>query len=234
MREAPAPLLGQLLREQAALADQLQAARDIVLESPRTPRRQRLAGMLIVVLELRDLLLASELDLDALQVASRPTRAALAEMRARAATRWPTTRRRWPTRCCSAARPTRRDRPPRTSSPAIRLDDDRRAAGAAGGRRRRPRMLARGLASRIGHINDEVLRLSALARGDAEPDLAVVRANWQMFVSPTDWSLRALPRAVALGRAAAAPRDPRGAGHRHRLRDRACCCPGARTTTGSC
>jgi len=50
--------------------------------------------------------------------------------------------------------------------------------------------VGRGLASRIGHINDEVLRLSAMARGDAEPNLAVVRANWQMFVSPTDWSLR--------------------------------------------
>ena len=52
-----------------------------------------------------------------------------------------------------------------------------------------PAVLARGLASRIGHINDEVLRLVGLARGEIEPDLAVVRANWQMFVSPTDWSL---------------------------------------------
>ncbi len=51
-------------------------------------------------------------------------------------------------------------------------------------------MLARGLASRIDRINDEVLRLSAMARGDAEPNLAVVRANWQLFVSPTDWSWR--------------------------------------------
>ena len=67
VREVPAPLLGQLLGEQAALANQLQATRDIVLESPRTPRRQRLAGMLVTVLELRDMLLASELDLDALK-----------------------------------------------------------------------------------------------------------------------------------------------------------------------
>ena len=43
VREVPAPLLGQLLREQAALADQLQATRDIVLESPRTPRRRAAA-----------------------------------------------------------------------------------------------------------------------------------------------------------------------------------------------
>jgi hypothetical protein len=68
IRDTPAPVLGQLLREQAALADQLQATRDIVLESPRTPRRQRLAAMLVIVLEMRDQLLASELDLDALRM----------------------------------------------------------------------------------------------------------------------------------------------------------------------
>jgi len=51
-------------------------------------------------------------------------------------------------------------------------------------------MLARGLANRVGHINDETLRLIALARGEAEPDLAVVRAAWQMFVSPITWSWR--------------------------------------------
>lgn len=97
VREIPASLLGRLLREQAALADQLQAARDIVLESPRTPRRQRLAGMLMTVLELRDLLLASELDLDALK--AHPGHAAtLVEMRA-SSKNWPMTRRRSPTRC---------------------------------------------------------------------------------------------------------------------------------------
>ncbi len=51
-----------------------------------------------------------------------------------------------------------------------------------------PHALARGLADRVGHINDEALRMNALARGEAPPDLAVVRASWQMFVSPTAWS----------------------------------------------
>src|SRR5690606_4409367 len=54
----------QMMREQAVLAEQLQAARDLLLESPRTPRRQQLAAMLINILEIRDHLLASELDLD--------------------------------------------------------------------------------------------------------------------------------------------------------------------------
>jgi uncharacterized membrane protein YccC len=53
-----------------------------------------------------------------------------------------------------------------------------------------PSVLVRGLAQRIGAINDELLRLAALARGEREPDLAAVRANWQVFVSPTAWSLR--------------------------------------------
>ena len=192
VRETPAPVLGQLLREQAALADQIQATRDIVLESPRTAHRQRLAGMLIVVLEMRDQLLASELDLDVLQ--SQPAHArALAEMRrvleeladATAALADSLLLGRYPDRV--------RDR--RDELMAIRVADEAGPGAAATGPT--AALLARGLASRIGHMNDEVLRLSALARGEREPDLAVVRANWQMFVSPTAWSwapLRALWR----------------------------------------
>jgi uncharacterized membrane protein YccC len=51
-------------------------------------------------------------------------------------------------------------------------------------------LLARSLASRVGHIHEEVHRLFALVRGEAPPDLAFVRTMWQMFVSPTAWSWR--------------------------------------------
>ena len=191
IRDTPASLLGQLLREQAALADQLQATRDIVLESPRTPRRQRLAGMLVIVLEMRDQLLASELDLDALR--AHPSHAqALVEMRRILEELADETTgladallmRRHPAAVA--------DRRPRLAAIHVTADDEdthgQMGPSAA--------MLARGLASRIGHINDEVLRLAAMARGDAEPNLAVVRANWQLFVSPTDWSLRHAIRAA--------------------------------------
>lgn len=189
VRDTPAPLLGQLLREQAALADQLQATRDIVLESPRTPRRQRLAAMLVIVLEMRDQLLASELDLDTLR--AHPSHAeALIEMRTvleelaaeTTALADALLMRRHPEAVA--------DRRPRLAAIHVSADDS--ASNRLGGGHIGPTaaMLARGLASRIGHINDEVLRLSAMARGDVEPNLAVVRANWQMFVSPTDWSLR--------------------------------------------
>ncbi len=185
VREVPASLLGQLLREQAALADQLQAARDIVLESPRTPRRQQLAGMLMTVLELRDLLLASELDLDALR--SHPSHApALGEMRCILEELAEDTMALADALLLGRQSAELTDRRPRLT--AIRVDED--SVPNQGYTGPTPAMLARGLASRIGHINDEVMRLSAQARGDREPDLAVVRASWRVFVSPTQWSWR--------------------------------------------
>jgi uncharacterized membrane protein YccC len=185
IRETPAPLLGRLLREQAALADQLQATRDIVLESPRTPRRQRLAAMLVIVLEMRDQLLASELDLDALK--SHPAHAeALIEMRRVLEELADETTALGDSLLVGRQPEAVANRRPRLAS--IHLPAEEHLAHGMPGPN--AAMLARGLASRIGHINDEVLRLYAMARGDTEPNLAVVRANWQMFVSPTDWSLR--------------------------------------------
>ena len=182
LRESPPNAQGQLLAEHAALADQLQSARDIVLESPRTPRRQQLAGMLVVVIEVRDHLLAAELDLDALKSDVAHTEA-LAQMRQ--------VLRELALEVTDLAdalllgrRPEKpSDRRPRLA--ALSLPADAAAEGAGPS----PALLARALADRIGHINDEVRQMVALTRGEAQPDLAVVRANWQMFVSPTTWSL---------------------------------------------
>jgi uncharacterized membrane protein YccC len=187
IREQPAPLLGLLLRQQAALADQLQAARDIVLESPRTLRRQRLAGMLVTLLEMRDQLLASELDLDTLksQAGHAPVLAGMRrvlEALADALTdladalllgRLP-------------AQPP--DRRPQLA--ALRLPEDAGAQAGTDADAPSPAVLARGLANRIGHLNDELLRLVALARNESPPNLTVVRNSWHMFVSPTAWSWR--------------------------------------------
>jgi len=185
IREVPPSLMGQLLRQQAALADQLQATRDIVLESPRTPRRQRLAAMLLTVLEVRDQLLASELDLDVLR--SQTDHApALIEMQHVLEALADDTVALADALLLGQKPDAIVDR--RAQLTALYLQDDNaepyRRAGPT------PVMLARGLASRIGHINDEVLRLTAISRGELAPDLAVVRANWQMFVSPTAWSWR--------------------------------------------
>jgi uncharacterized membrane protein YccC len=176
------PLIGLVLRQQAALTDQLQASRDLVLESPRTPRRLVLAGMLLQLLEMRDHLVACELDLDALRTWP-PQRALLAQLqqalhaqadgldavadallRGRRPPPW------------SAPRPT----PPEAADPA--------AAGPEADAAR----LAQGLVDRVGHLHDELQRLTALARGDRAPDAEIVRSNWQLFTSPTRWSWQPL------------------------------------------
>jgi uncharacterized membrane protein YccC len=176
-------LLGRLLAQQAALADQLQAARNIVLEAPRTPRRQQLVGMLMQVLELRDHLVACELDLETLKEHGPPPvlDALHAELDrladqvdaigdALALGRLPD------------VLPGPRQLPPSL--------DDAQDAGPAPADAPAVHLLARALVSRVGHIHEEVQRLARLARGEVAPDLAVVRTMWQMFVSPTGWSWR--------------------------------------------
>lgn len=61
LRENP---LRALMSEQAALADKLQTARDLVLDLPSSPRELRLTGMLIAAVRLREQALACELELD--------------------------------------------------------------------------------------------------------------------------------------------------------------------------
>ncbi|WOI44650.1 FUSC family protein [Acidovorax sp. BLS4] len=182
----PAPALaGALLHRQAALAEQLQAARNIVLESPRTPRRQRLAGMLLLVLEMRDHLLACELDLDTLKAhpGHAPVVVGLRDVLHHVADEME----RLADAMLIGRRPTAfADHRPHLA--ALRWDEVPQPQPGPESANPSPRLLARGLADRIGHINDEALRMIALARGEAEPNLAVVRANWQMFVSPTAWS----------------------------------------------
>ncbi|MEO8936975.1 MAG: FUSC family membrane protein, partial [Burkholderiaceae bacterium] len=181
----PSEPIGRLIRDQAGLADQIQGARNILLESPRTKRRQQLAGMLIGMLEMRDHLLASDLDLDKLVANPGPadvlstlreTLFALATEIERLADSFFAGRQ--PEGFASHR--------PRLAKLEWQLD----AAPEPQSGQPTPAILARGLADRIGHIDDEALRLIALARGDAPPDLAVVRATWQMFVSQTSWSWR--------------------------------------------
>ena len=204
---APALLTGQLLLRHAALADQLQTARDIVLEAPNTPRRQRLAGMLVQLLEMRDHLLACELDLDTLhnQPGQAPALAdqqavmlALSSKVAQLADDLllgrqpePFTSLRGRLQTLSSTRP-RDDEGQSDHAHDQELQGATSAAASVSPTEHEtgftPALLALALAGRVGRINDEVLRLFALARNEAQADLAVVRTNWQLFVSPTTWS----------------------------------------------
>ncbi len=178
-----APLIGQLLKQQAALADQLQTARDILLESPRTVRRQQLAGMLLHVLEMRDHLLVCELDLDTLKshAGHAPALSALREVVEALAAEIE--------QLADALLLGRSPGVFETYQPRLtRLqwaDDEPSTTQESGPS---PAMLALGLANRVGHLNDECLRLIALARGEEQADVALVRTSWEMFVSPTAWS----------------------------------------------
>ena len=183
--DAPEAHTGVMLLHHAAFADQLQGARDLILESPSTPRRQQRAAMLVQILEMRDHLLACELDLDTLR--AQPEQAAvLASQQA--------------VLQALAAEVERLADALLWRRPPVAFADMRwrlQTLSTEPGPQVTPAgfnapLLARGLADRMGHINDEALRLIALARGDMVPDLAVVRAYWQMFVSPTTWSWQPL------------------------------------------
>ena len=183
---AQVPLTGQMLQCHAVLAEQLQAARDVVLEAPDTPRRLRLAGMLVRLLEMRDHLLACELDLDSLR-AQPGQHAALAGQRAVLQALAGEVE-----RLADALLLGRRP----VAFASLRAQLHACAASLSGADVVRahftPTLLVRGLGERLGYIDDELLRAIALARGEAEPDLAVVRTHWQLFVSPTAWSWQPL------------------------------------------
>ena len=186
----PSALLAKMLQQQAAFADHLQNTRDVVLESPTTPARTRWAAMLLSLLEARDHQLACDLDLDTLlqhqnSTASLPalqhtlnTTALQLEglslslllgrsMQAIA----PITNLR---DALTGRLPVRPKAQPVPEPLSMGTPD----AGA----------LLHNIAARIGHINDEAVHLAALARGDVSPELAAVRTQWQLFVSPTHWA----------------------------------------------
>ncbi|MDE3012117.1 MAG: FUSC family protein [Pseudomonadota bacterium] len=182
------PLIGRLLQQQAAFADHLQSARDLLLEAPRTARRQQLAGMLMQVLEMRDHLLASELDLEELRrfagheailLGIHDLLQALADINGALADALLIGRKPEPAADHHAVLA-------RLHELASQCLEQGESVGSSG------TALAHGLIRRIGNIHDETRQLVALARGETAPNLALVQATWRMFVSPTDWSWQPL------------------------------------------
>jgi len=182
--------LGEVLQRQAALAEQLQAARDLVLEAPDTPRRLRLAGMLMVALEMRDRLIAGELDVERVQPGPSPAIAQVAEiLRAMAADVTALAdallEGRTPAPACDhrAALAALREQ---ANAQALQHPQDAPALAQAA--------LLRSVSVRIGDQDTAVRQLAALARGELAPNLSAVRTGWQLFVSPAYWSLQPLLR----------------------------------------
>ncbi len=180
--------VGNVLQRQAALAEQLQAARDLILESPSTPRRQRLADMLIVVLELRDRLIAGELDIERLQ-ASQP--AALVPLAAMLHTMAGEV-----AALTDALLLGRTPQPAsyhRAALQALREQAEAQAgANPDDGRVLERAALVRSVCVRVGDEDTAVRQLTALARGEQAAQLSAVRRGWQLFVSPAYWSIQPL------------------------------------------
>ncbi|MDB5870311.1 MAG: protein of unknown function YccS/YhfK, partial [Polaromonas sp.] len=189
-------LLEAMLDQQASFADQLQDTRNVVLESPTTGPRQQSAAMLLSLLEARDHQLACDLDLDVVldQRGSAPVLPALQQALNATADELQALgmalllgRRRQAIRPIPDLRPQLAGAlPPRpAASPALApqpFATDRPGTAA----------LLRNIADRIGHINDEAVKIAALARGDLAPESSLVRSQWQLFVGTTLWSWKPL------------------------------------------
>ena len=178
-------LLADMLRSQAALADSLQGVRDVVLESPSTRPRAQSAATLLALLEARDHLIACELDLESL--ARRKGEAAAlphvydalmgyAEQVETLATDMLLGR------VARGAHELRIALGRLYSTLLPDTPDD--AASEA--------RIVRHVTERVAAIGDEVERMFALQRGDLAPEIASVRENWQLFISPTVWSWKPL------------------------------------------
>ena len=181
-------MLGEVLRRQAALAEQMQAARDLILETPDTPRRQRLAGMLVVVLEMRDRLIASELDIERVQASHA---ASLEQLAALSRTMAADVERVADALLSGTAAPLAQDH--RAALQALRRQAREEALGHPGqAEAMRQAALLHSVCVRLGDQDSAVRQLAALARGEQSPDLSAVRSGWQLFVSPAYWSRQPL------------------------------------------
>ncbi|WPB59045.1 FUSC family protein [Xylophilus sp. GOD-11R] len=163
-------VMSAMLTQQAALADALQSARDLVLESPRTAPRQRRAAILMALLDARDHLLACDLDIDALarQGENATVQPALRDtllFRARQLEKLATAL------LLGRGAPTK----PEPYRPIPELSAPHNAA-------------LRDVIGRVATIGAEVDRMYGLAHGQIKADIAAVRETWQLFISSTTWS----------------------------------------------
>ena len=171
-------LMEQMMGAQVGLADQLQSARDVVLESPARESRHKRVGMLLALLDARDHLIACELDLDHLAQhgggsAAAPVLANTLASFARQVDVLATVlllRRRVP------------------SAPALRIALGRLHPRGAPGLDAPVLQLI----DRVEAIGDEIEQLYALERGERDADLTLVREHWQLFTSPVHWSWKPL------------------------------------------
>ena len=176
-----APAIGAWIGGEAALAERLQAARDLLYPAVHGRHGQRDVAILLRLVDLRDALLASRLDVDLL--GSDDAGREILERTARAL--------RQVADHLDAAGDALRDgrapgdavQPPLDVAAAV--DELQMPADDARGR------LLPVLQGRIDRLFADVARIHALLRGEIEP-LPLTPAQLQAFVAPEGWPLRAL------------------------------------------
>ncbi|WP_313299834.1 FUSC family protein [Diaphorobacter sp.] len=189
--EASGGLISRLLLRQAALADQIQSTRDVVFETPDSIERQRLAAMFLHVLDMRDHLIASALDLDALKQHAGHG-AVLAQMHDMLLVLARDTDDLADALLFGRTPAHAQDRRAALASLRFAAADDVQSQGnkALAQGSPTPDALVNSLTDRMANLGDELQRMTALARGEAQPDLAAVRTSWHLFVSPVAWSIK--------------------------------------------
>lgn len=179
--DGTAAALRALVADEAMLAERLQLARDLLFPAPDTPRNRRETAALLHVIDLRDVLLASRLDLDRLGTDELARR-----LRGRVADGLDAM-----AEALEGFEAPPRDGPPQAKATAAAWTPERGfddlAIDAADPRGR----LVPALVDRLRHLHDDVTAIRALARG-GEPRLALSRDALRAFVAPEGWPLSAL------------------------------------------
>lgn len=184
-RAAPVPedTVRASIRDDATLAELLQAARDQLFAAPPTPAARRRNAQLLRLVELRDLLLASRLDMGLLghDAAGQAWCQAVAYMLQRMADTLAAVAQavrqghevpRW------VEAPTTAELQARLDAITVAADDPRRH-------------LATLLQARLGHMLDDVQAVLALTT-TADVQEGLSHEDLQLFVSPEGWPLAAL------------------------------------------
>jgi uncharacterized membrane protein YccC len=153
---------------EAALAERLQAARDLLFAAPDTQAARRRSAILLRTIDLRDVLLASRLDVETLGDAA-PARAAREQAAAGL--------RRIAAALDASEQALREGSPRERSSDGAVVDF---AADAP-----------RAIVERMRHLADDVAQIEALVRG-ADEALPLGAGQLRRFVAPEGWPLRAL------------------------------------------
>jgi len=185
--EVGAAALRALVADEAVLAERLQLARDLLFPAADTARNRSETAMLLHAIDLRDVLLASRLDLDRLG-----SDAVALALRGRVADALDAMACRLDASAFllgGAPRPSAAAPPGWT--PERHFEDLDIPAADPRGR------LVPALVDRLRHLHDDVVAIDALQRG-AQEQLPVAREALRAFVAPEGWPLATLREHLAL------------------------------------